>query len=147
MMMTTNLPFNCLGLNIVRIISSIAAFNKKHESHLGLKEVWYCSMLVGRNHSYYLSPHKISPELIKGLPSSAKDVLSRLIVVTKGPVLPEGYESFSFPCFTEKMSKFSFIFCFSWFILIISPCRLSGLRLFLGIFVLLLVALSCDLAC
>jgi hypothetical protein len=102
---STQLPFNCLGLNLVRVVSSIVAFNKKYEAHLGLKEIWYCSMLIGRNHTYYFSPYKPSPELIKGLPSSGKDMMSRLIVVTKGPVLPEGYEDFSFPCFTEKISK------------------------------------------
>jgi hypothetical protein len=105
LMKATNVPFNYLGLNLIRIVSSIISFNKRFEAHLGLDEVWYCSNLIGRSHTYYLSPHKNAPELIKGLPASAKDVLSRMIVITKGPVLPEGYEDFSFPVFTEKMSK------------------------------------------
>jgi hypothetical protein len=105
LMKSTQLPFNCLGLNLVQVVSSISAFNKRYDAHLGLREVWYCSMLIGRNHSYYFSPYKPSPELIKGLPTSGKDASSRLIVVTRGPVLPEGFEDFVFPCFTEKISK------------------------------------------
>ena len=134
LMQSTLLPFNCLGLNLIRIVSSIAAVNKKYEAHLGLREVWYCSRLMGRNHTYYFSPHNPSPELIKGLPSSAKDVKSRLIVVTKGPVLPEGYEDFSFPCFTEKISKSSLLFALVILGLLSRLDRSDGLDLLPGMF-------------
>jgi hypothetical protein len=84
---------------------------------LGLREIAFCLKLIGRQHQYYFSPQDDAPELVKALPSSGRGLATRLVVVTAGPVLPEGFEGFSFPQFTDKMSKsfgitFFFLICF-----------------------------------
>jgi hypothetical protein len=107
LMARTGVPFHWLAPNVIRTVAGIRSLNKRLELNLGLRDIIFCLKFVGRSHQYYFTPQEDAPELVRALPSSGKGPATRLIVVTAGPVLPEGAEGFIFPPVREKMSKYS----------------------------------------
>jgi hypothetical protein len=116
-MNSTNIPFSRLGMNVIRTFSATLALNKELELRIELPELAYCNRLFLKGDSYYYSSYTVnktnSPELIKGLPGTSRGVLEKVIVITAGPVLPEGRENFKFPRFEDKMGKPCFYFILS----------------------------------
>jgi hypothetical protein len=113
LMARTNVPFSWLAPNVIRTVAGVKSLNKKLEINLGLKEIIFCLKFIRRQPQYFFSPQEDAPELVKALPSSGRGPATRLVAVTAGPVLPEGFEGFSFPQVTEKLSKYPWIAFFS----------------------------------
>ena len=107
LMARTGIPFNKLGLNIVRTIVGISALNKRYNVRLGLREILYCEkiLVTPGGETFYFFPYTRAPELVRYLPTCQKGVSRKMLAIEAGAIIPEDYNNFEFPRVNSQQGR------------------------------------------
>ena len=87
----TKLSLGNCGLNVVRVVLSVAEMNRRFGLELGREEINYCYQLIygDKDQGWYIRNRTKAPQLVKALPTSQKGKYDDIVIIKSGRVIDD----------------------------------------------------------